>query len=1333
MNNLEPILLKIFVDTKPNMPEDEVEHLLNPLYAELGYEQTGRDIRRKKRGRSGIPDVLLLNSDDSIQVVVEVKRPSEILTEHENQVKRYMTELKAPYGILTNGTGFRFYKRDNLSIDCILAQSTNTLASSANVFEPLQKKTLELTDYQTVKSSIQGIDTLTLHHVGELASDEFLHIFSLEAGSPFTELVSTTLELLNLLKEQSGFVSGSYEFWSKIYARKLEASDAPTLWKNSGIVFLNTEEGLKRFSFALETAYTLIARLMLAKAIEDHDPQGKIVENDDHLGKRLLTQLEARKSGRRGQYKLPPTAYLEGIESLFNTYALNLFTSIYATDIFDWWRDYTLQPDSPAIEGFSRAVGRTLLALLRFNFSELQGDLLGELYQHYFDPETRKALGEFYTPPAVVEFILDEVGYTGSRAMRLLDPATGSGTFIVQALRRYLKANAAADPVQTLEGITQEYRLVAFDVNPFAVLMAQINFAAELIPLYGKAIEKNPEFILRRLPIVRTDSLRQEPIEGTELVQGRRTQTTQGILGFEVGETTIRPHIDLPVKLSNGEFKRITIEFPRLEYAKEKQWVNNEAEWLGVLQVIFASVERLSQAYDKGHSLELNLALRSELNRITKNPDVLLTALTPYAEKLWTILKDLKDEHGDGRFLKTLEDLALGMVLKHYLSYDYVVGNPPYVRVQNLPDESTSDWKTSYNWAEGNYDIYMPFIERALKTSKPWLKPEGRLGYIIPNRFLSANYGATLRQELPSVARVISITDFTAVTFQPEHDTSGSRLFREAMVYPAILIAEKVNQSSSEPITITRFYPKKFVLEPEAALAAVKSAYITLRAGKNPQSLEYAQIFNETHTNLKSSGWNLMPTAERHVFDKLEQIGSQVDPVLEETDPLMCVRRLQNYTSTQSGGFAGIQTSADEIMVFKQLEEDTEQGLLRVQAKGGGDPFWVEKAALRKFLFGKDVARWGVQWDGWWVIFPYFKHLGHYLFIPSSDYQEWERVSIRGKNETIFAPFRNHPDHTPLIDTLYPKLWTYLKSKEIDLRKRENGRYKREQNDEYRWYDLARPQSLIQSSGVKLVGQLLSKRIQFALESEGEYYFQAGGKGGGVYGIALDNTKRYMLFSAILNSNVADFHIRHISSVYSGGYYSYADVFIKDLPIPSVTLEQETILSSLAEQLSINARENYRLEQCLKQFPDSYTTELRMAGNMPDLDTLERIAPLSGNLSQKLDYSKAELKNTLTGEIKLTIGRASLHVGGETLADLVFKTLEGQKTIARQIFLDLKFPTRARDQQKYLDIYKQWETEIVHLELEAKALQAELELKVYEVFQLNQEDIEVIQNFLEHF
>lgn len=79
---------------------------------------------------------------------------------------------------------------------------------------------------------------------------------------------------------------------------------------------------------------------------------------------------------------------------------------------------------------FSRAVAEVFFNVLRFDFGDVEGDLLGDLYQRYFDPETRKALGEFYTPQPVIDYIMDGVGYDrGVSGERLIDPACGSGTF----------------------------------------------------------------------------------------------------------------------------------------------------------------------------------------------------------------------------------------------------------------------------------------------------------------------------------------------------------------------------------------------------------------------------------------------------------------------------------------------------------------------------------------------------------------------------------------------------------------------------------------------------------------------------------------------------------------------------------------------------------------------------------------------------------------------------------------------------------------------------------------------------------------------------------------
>jgi methylase of polypeptide subunit release factors len=901
---------------RESMNEDDIERLFQEVYVALGYMQVGQDILGKRGSKSGIPDVRLLNSDESVQVVVELKKPTEDLAEHEDQLFRYVRDLRARYGLLSNGKDVWLYKRTGLALEPITKTTSAELAENADILERFAKETLEFTQFAQVKVRLQEAkgEGLALTDVESLPAEQFLRAFALEPESPFGALVTSTQRLQGELLDRSEFVKGAYEFWQKTYARELSSDDVPKVWRD----FLPStrKEAIYRFTYALETAYLLSARLILAKAIQDHDKDGRISHR--HIADRFLSDLDSEADDRSG--RLPLTAYLKVTQTLFNRYATSLFTSIYAQDLFDWWRDYAGASET-AQNAFALAVARTVLSLLRFDFARLEGDLLGELYQRYFDPETRKALGEFYTPPEVVEFILDEVGYTGDRSTRLLDPATGSGTFLITALKRYLQANAQHDPVETLEGITREFRLVAFDVNPFAVMMAQINAAALLVPLYAKAIQKNPHLVLRRLPVVRTDSLRQEVVEGEQRREGQQ-------FGLDFGSDEITAYVELPIKdpERKGYPLRVGLTFPSLEAAKRQGKIPNERLWLLALQSVFAAVERLSQAYDEGRDLpDLEALLKSELALFEPNPDALSTYLAPYAKGVWDTLKMLKNEHGDGRFLKTLEDLMLGLVLKHYLKYDFVVGNPPYVRVQNLPDIQKQYWIDKYVWARGNFDIFIPFIERVLYGDRPWLKDEGKLGFIVPNRFLNTNYAKHLRESLPKVAKIVSITDFKAVTFAPAQEDQASRLFKEAMVYPAILIAEKGSpKGQTYTFKAARFYPKTAPLHPAEAITAVKRAPVGA-TGRSPlrttDGTEYADVFTQSSEVLNPGGWYLMPDDEREVFDKLEAIGERIDTSIAAKLPEEQKRRLKNYTATESGGFAGIQTSLDSLMVLRQLDE----------------------------------------------------------------------------------------------------------------------------------------------------------------------------------------------------------------------------------------------------------------------------------------------------------------------------------------------------------------------------------------------------------------------------
>jgi tRNA1(Val) A37 N6-methylase TrmN6 len=103
---------------------------------------------------------------------------------------------------------------------------------------------------------------------------------------------------------------------------------------------------------------------------------------------------------------------------------------------------------------------------------------LGPLYQDLFPRPLRRQLGEYYTPDWLARHVLDQVGYTGQPTQRLLDPACGSGTFLVMALRRLRHSSF----------VIRHFPIVGFDLNPLAVLSARANYllaVADLLPRLG--------------------------------------------------------------------------------------------------------------------------------------------------------------------------------------------------------------------------------------------------------------------------------------------------------------------------------------------------------------------------------------------------------------------------------------------------------------------------------------------------------------------------------------------------------------------------------------------------------------------------------------------------------------------------------------------------------------------------------------------------------------------------------------------------------------------------------------------------------------------------------
>ena len=102
---------------------------------------------------------------------------------------------------------------------------------------------------------------------------------------------------------------------------------------------------------------------------------------------------------------------------------------------FDWYLD---AQDATVAAMLAELVDRLAGHARRIVAAEASGpqDLFKPLYQDLFVRRLRHALGEYYTPDWLAESLLDQVGYQGQPGRRLLDPACGSGTFLVAAVRR---------------------------------------------------------------------------------------------------------------------------------------------------------------------------------------------------------------------------------------------------------------------------------------------------------------------------------------------------------------------------------------------------------------------------------------------------------------------------------------------------------------------------------------------------------------------------------------------------------------------------------------------------------------------------------------------------------------------------------------------------------------------------------------------------------------------------------------------------------------------------------------------------------------------------------
>ncbi|MFE5768743.1 Eco57I restriction-modification methylase domain-containing protein [Streptomyces sp. NPDC056485] len=123
---------------------------------------------------------------------------------------------------------------------------------------------------------------------------------------------------------------------------------------------------------------------------------------------------------------------------------------------------------------------------------------------------------------------------------------------------------------------------------------------------------------------------------------------------------------------------------------------------------------------------------------------------------------------------------------------DYVVGNPPYIRLEDVPDDRMTAYRNACPTMGGRADIYVGFYEVALRS----LNPAGRLGFICADRWMRNQYGRRLRQ---LVTERFSM-DLALVM----HDVDAFE--DQVAAYPAITIISNRDQGSAVAADTTRAF-----------------------------------------------------------------------------------------------------------------------------------------------------------------------------------------------------------------------------------------------------------------------------------------------------------------------------------------------------------------------------------------------------------------------------------------------------------------------------------------------------------------------------------------------
>jgi SAM-dependent methyltransferase len=302
--------------------------------------------------------------------------------------------------------------------------------------------------------------------------------------------------------------------------------------------------------FATETANLVLARILLIRFFEDHEffGQHRYLCNG---GVQAFQQL--REIFEQGYTRLLKMAYEK---------AQQLYAAAFDETELDWVFD-THDPR------LSVAIEWAMYQLSRYDFTTVKGDILTGVYDRFLDREQRKRFGEYYTPPSIARYIVDRLELED--ADRFLDPACGSGTFLIERYQQAVGEDADRGLASFGEVVAAVERLAGNDLNTFSAVLAQIQLLWHILGFRDEllAAEDFPDIAIsdKANSIVAPDT--------TETAYGRWAELDR----LEYGGVGGNPPYVRPERAGEvSEATRLFFERPTMQPGGAEEWPGISAE-----------------------------------------------------------------------------------------------------------------------------------------------------------------------------------------------------------------------------------------------------------------------------------------------------------------------------------------------------------------------------------------------------------------------------------------------------------------------------------------------------------------------------------------------------------------------------------------------------------------------------------------------------------------------------------------------------------------------------------------------------------------------------------